>query len=142
MLFNHEGTADMRRAVMPSGGRGDASANRRKLSARCCPHSGGARYLVRTRESLRLWRDHGRLWSPDCTCLVYVDEVDQWADFDRVRVIPSVDPAGQTPAEFPVSIFDVVLNRGSHVGGAAERLGLKRRLKVIVKYHFQTTVPA
>jgi len=42
MLFNHEGTADMRRAVMPSGGRGDASATRRKLSARCCPHSGGA----------------------------------------------------------------------------------------------------
>jgi hypothetical protein len=37
MLFNHEGTADMRRAVMPSGGRGDGSASRRKLSARCCP---------------------------------------------------------------------------------------------------------
>lgn len=48
-------------------------------------------------ESLRLWRDHGRLWSPDCTCLVYVDELDQWADFDRVRVIPSVDPEGQMP---------------------------------------------
>lgn len=55
------------------------------------------RCLVRTRESLRLWRDQGRLWSPDSTCLVYVDELDQWADFDRVRVIPSVDPGGQTP---------------------------------------------
>ena len=29
--------------------------------------------------------------------LVYVDELDRWADFDRVRVIPSVDPGGQTP---------------------------------------------
>jgi hypothetical protein len=60
MLF----TADMRRAVMP-GGRGDASATRRKLSARCCPHSGGAhgwawRSISARRTDASSWMRRGR----------------------------------------------------------------------------------
>ena len=29
--------------------------------------------------------------------LVFVDELDKWAEYDRVRVIQCVDPGGETP---------------------------------------------
>ena len=54
------------------------------------------RHLVCLGKPRRFRRDHGRLGARTVGDLVYVDELEEWAKHERVRVVTCVDPGGET----------------------------------------------